>query len=491
MAEQSVAPAGQKRSRWRVVFLLSLVTCGIAVALLLGIYLYYESQRKRAVDDALADLQAAIAEVDRAELGGWQMEDIERQREQVPDAENSAKVVQAAAKLLPKDWYDGSSESSLDTLAPPLRLREEQAETLQEMIGKLGPALQEARKLIAYPKGRYPPLVLTPDWMSTRIDHTNTASDVATLLFLDAVLLCEQREYKKAWASAEAALNAGRSLGDEPWFVSMLLRLAARGKAVAAMERILAQGQVDEKALSEARSRFRSEQDRNLTAIGIRGERAGQHVFYSNLAKGVINMPDLAKIAAADVVAKWDSMKDRDIPASHAYMLRMLTRAIGCSKKVGKDRDDCLAKWEFDIKDAKGRLTIPLLAGLLTPAVPRVAYAEMRSDILLECAVTALAAEQFRLRAKRWPKDLAELVKAGLLPKIPVDLHDHQPLRLRHAPNGLVIYSLATGHEYEGTAWDNPAEPPLGRERVEFRLWDPAHRRQPAPPPPLPDEPEA
>ncbi len=487
MDKQAAAPTGQKRSRWRLVILLGLVSGAITAALLIGIQRYREAQEKAVVDEALADLRAAIAEVDRAEPGGWQMEDIERQRQKVPDAENGAKVVQAAAKLLPKDWEDGGFESSLDMLAPPLRLREEQAETLQEMLGELGAALKEARKLIEYPKGRYPPPVLTPDWMSTRIEHTSAVRDVSTLLFLDAVLLCEQRDYKKAWASAEATLNAGRSLGDEPWFVSMLLRFAARLKCVAAMERILAQGEVDEMALAEARARFRSEQGRNLTEFGIRGERAGQHVFYTNLAKGEVKTPDLAEIPG-DAAANWDSMKARDIPASHAYMLRMLTRAIGCANKARKEQDDCFGKWESDIKGAKGSLTIPLLAGLLTPATSRIADAEGRSDTLLECAVTALAAEQFRLRAKRWPKNLAELVKAGLLLKIPLDLHDHQPLRLRHAPNGLVVYSLATGHDYEGTAWDNPAAPPLGQERVEFRLWDPAHRRQPAPPPP--DEPE-
>jgi hypothetical protein len=486
MAEHVVAAPGRKRSRWRIVIRLATVGCAITVGLLVWIHFHQEAESKRVVDQAVADLQAALAEVDQAEPGGWHMEDIERQREKVPDVENGARIVLAAAKLLPKDWEDESLVNAVETSAPPLRLREDQAETLQGMLGKLGPALQEARKLVAYPKGRYPSRVIAPDFFNTLIGDLQSAHNVAPLLFLDAVLRCDQGHYRKAWASAIATLHAGASLGDEPMFFSVILQRDCRARAVTAMERILAQGQVDEKTLAETRDRLHSEIGRNRTFWAVRGERAGQHIFYTNLAKGAIKMPNLAKLGDdGDAARKWESMKARDIPASHAYMLRMLTRAVGCAKKTGQQRDDCFANWEVAIKDAKGRLTIPLLAGLLTPAVPRVAHAEMQSDILLECAVTALAAEQFRLRAKRWPKELAELLKTGLLPKVPEDF-DGKPLHLRHAADGLVVYSLVRSRWYEGTAWDNLQEPPLESERVEFRLWDPAHRRQPAPAPPPP-----
>jgi hypothetical protein len=48
-------------------------------------------------------LNEALAELDRTDPG-WRLADIEAEREQIPEEENSARVVVAAAKLLPKDW---------------------------------------------------------------------------------------------------------------------------------------------------------------------------------------------------------------------------------------------------------------------------------------------------------------------------------------------------------------------------------------------------
>jgi hypothetical protein len=359
------------------------------------------------------------------------------------------------------------------------------------MLGKLGPAIQQARKLTAYPKGRFPPPVIARDFFDTDIGHLHSARHVATLLFLDALQQTEQGNYQKAWASAIAALNAGRSLGDEPVFLSPALRRYCRARAVGAMERILAQGEVDDKALAEGSARLRSEIGTPLLLFVLRGMRAGQHLFYTRLAAKEFNLGDLPHLAnqpeVRQILAEVD---DVVITRSHAYTLRVLTKAVECAKKAPPQRYHCTGDLANQIKTAIVEKTIPPLARALTPAVDRIAVAEQDSDPLLECAVTALAAERFRLRAKRWPKDLAELVTARLLPKVPMD-YDGKPLTLRHAKDGLVVYSRVTGDSYEGTRWDNLQEPPLNLERVEFRLWDPAHRRQPAPPPPPPDEPEA
>jgi hypothetical protein len=453
-----------------------------------GIVLYVQSQMDRPAQEAAADLQAAIAEVDRAEPDGWQMEDIERRREKIPDAENGGKVVLAAAKLLPQNWNDDPVLDQLNNLPPAARLRDEQAQALRKHLDKLQPALREARKLVDYPKGRYAPAQISRDYFNTPLPHAQAARDVAALLMFDAVRQCEEREYRNAWASAVAALHAGRSLGDDPFVVSHAVRFAARHFAVAAMERILGHGEMDMKSLALAGDLLKREGHLNLVGLWIPAERAGQHHFYTRLAKGEISTAELAKLPRALLAATAPEQPTAaDIAVSHAYVLRILSRAVECGRRAEGERGPCFAKWNGELQEAIGKKRIPPLADGFIPRIWQFRNSEGTSDTLLECTRTALAAERFRLQAKRWPKDLEELVTAKLLEKMPADYYKNQPLQVRNAKDGLVVYSLLTGHAYEGTAWDDLQAPPeIGLQRVEFRLWNPEHRRQPAPPPPPP-----
>jgi hypothetical protein len=117
-----------------------------------------------------------------------------------------------------------------------------------------------------------------------------------------------------------------------------------------------------------------------------------------------------------------------------------------------------------------------------------VSDGERRTHTKLSCAAAGLAAERFRLQNQRWPDSLEELVKAGCLKKLPLELFDDKPLRFRRAPDGLVIYSVLTDRAYDGTALDEkptdvktPEKADIAGKRLEFRLWDVERRRQ-APP---------
>ena len=123
---------------------------------------------------------------------------------------------------------------------------------------------------------------------------------------------------------------------------------------------------------------------------------------------------------------------------------------------------------------------------LLLSAATRVAKAEQRADTHLHCACAALATERFRLRHKRWPDSLDELVRAKLLLAAPLDLFTGQPVRFRRTADGLVIYSVGADGNAEGDSLDNLKAYDPAALRIEFRLWNPDRRGQP----PLPMPPK-
>jgi hypothetical protein len=94
------------------------------------------------------------------------------------------------------------------------------------------------------------------------------------------------------------------------------------------------------------------------------------------------------------------------------------------------------------------------------------------------CAIAMLAAERYRRGNGRWPETLADLVPR-YLPKTPFDPFDGAPLRYRREEEGIVIYSVGPDRKYGGRMRPRIAWQYEGTW-AGWRLWDPVHRRQPA-----------
>src|SRR5204862_3732227 len=84
-----------------------------------------------------------------------------------------------------------------------------------------------------------------PNFVSTLLPHVEKVrNQVVNLLQDDAYLRAQEGDLHGALLSVRAMLNAGRSLGDEPVMITMLVRGWADGKTVATLDRVLAQGEV-------------------------------------------------------------------------------------------------------------------------------------------------------------------------------------------------------------------------------------------------------
>src|SRR5207253_2567961 len=115
---------------------------------------------------------------------------------------------------------------------------------------KVAPALKQARELADRPRGRYR-VAWSQDLVGTLMPHPHQAREVGRMLTLDALLRALDGDPDGAVRSCRAALNAGRSLGDEPMAVSQFVRAACRADAVRALERVLAVGTPTPKPLEE------------------------------------------------------------------------------------------------------------------------------------------------------------------------------------------------------------------------------------------------
>jgi hypothetical protein len=488
MSEPSAVPetfSGQvpshRRRRWLKIFFILVLLSLPAIA----IYFYH----RKSADRELADV---IAELDRSSPG-WRLDDVLARRPLIPAEQNSATIIRAAHKLLPKGCFIKMPD--IGDIPPPVQLPTNVAQTLGVELKALAAALAEARKLSKYPNGRLT-VVYAPDFISTLVvPEIQHARAISELLKLDCWDRLQKGDLEGALTNCRALLNTARVIGDEPFFISQLVRIAIESITIGSLERTLAQGEVRASLLAETQKALEEEAAETLFRFGALGERGGLDRLFRGLENGTLPIGLIAGIKGAirkstDPPEKWNPVEEyfpaNMIKRSHAWVLRKLTEAIEADKLKGFEKYQALKKVHDSVKSSEAQKEIPALAKDLFPALFKVAEAEQRTDSLLFCAVAALAAEQFRLNNKRWPKSLDELVQARLLKQVPMDLFTGQPLGFRTTKDGLVIYSVGTKGTYDGKALDNLHAIDPTVLRIEFRLWNMDRRCQP----PWPEQPK-
>jgi hypothetical protein len=459
------APAAvPRRSRLRRILLVA--SCLIAAVVGVFAYVVYWQDR---------ELREAIAEADRLDPG-WHFEDIQAARAEVPDDENGAKLVLAARAKMPANWLAPTAagvptlDMRLIDVPPPQRPGEADLKELRERLGKpeVAKALEVARGLADRPRGRYA-VTWTRDLVGTLVPHVQEARDVTRLLALDARLRALDGDTEGAVRSCQGALNAGRSLGDEPLPVSQLVRAACDRQALRALEQTLALGVASPKALEELQRLLQEEAEAPLELTAARSERVTFYQCLEVMRTGRFNRASYG-LRTSFLGSTGDDLLDRGkARACQAAYLRYYNQVVEAVKRPTEDQQEVLETLH------EPNVQLPTLLEALTRRAGesgwgRWASAYLQAKAELRCAAAALAAERYRLATGSWPKGLDTLVP-DYLPAVPADPFDGKPLRLAHLPDGLVIYSLGPDRTDDGGKIDR-SHPGAPNTDVGFQLWN-------------------
>jgi hypothetical protein len=460
------------------------------------------------------DLLAVVTELNRTDPD-WRLERIEANREAVPDSQNSAIPIRNARRLLAVHFLRGPKKDrfrdlvlqrgvwgiyaklypeltraeideigqthapinqlanlireALKDVSAETRLSPKQLEELRAGLNDAADALADVRRIENMPRGRNS-LTYTHDAFETLLPHTDDVRLVASLLEADAVDRAEQGKLAEALTSCRAMVNAGRSLGDEPFAVCQLARLATMGKATVNLERILAKGEAAERELELIQRSFHLELAHTPLLIVARGERGSLHWLFSALESGDIAPQNLLKDYGVTKPIKGPS--GASVRPSHAWLLRHLTRLVEIARRPLHEQLPLARQWDHELTnkapeaarewsewiDAVGLKFSDTVRGIVV------------NRAKLENAVTALAVERYRLAHHDWPPDLTALVPA-YLQKVPYDPFNGQSLRYTRTADGVVVYSVGPDGTDNLGKLDRTYKPADGRD-VGFRLWD-------------------
>jgi hypothetical protein len=489
LATNTTDPAHQ--SRWhgrlrQIGHVTVIVLIPVLVILLIEGYLNYRGQQR------LAD---AIAEADRLDPE-WRLADLLAQEPAIPGSENGALLLVDAFRFKNKDgdWgmlQEGYRDQELFSLRPYHRLPPAKAKMLRDAMTAVEPARMAARKLADRPRGR-----LNIEWSANppfSVGSFYNASATVHLLNYDAQLRAEDGDVEGAMVSARAALHVSGYLSaatESGYFEKQ----GCYYLALECIEHNLAQGQAGESTLKGLQEILEADDQRSELLPFWRHDRANYERWLALFGEGKTPLSQLPKVSDSPKLSffpQWlQDFKDRfsaarrlaRLPAERAARLRYVTRLVEIAKLPVEDQWPAILEHDATLKDQ------PWLTRTLAPHGPRVYMVYCRYLAGVRTAMTALAAERFRLRHGRWPKALEELTP-DFLARVPRDPFANAPLRLIALDDGIIIYSVGDDrHDDGGDIPSNlPPGKPGGRD-AGFRLWDPDKRRQPPPAPQAEDK---
>jgi hypothetical protein len=473
MAQSANIPGGQRFRRWRLWLGVPLLLFVVWLVIVCGFFVYWTDR----------DLREAMAAAELDSPNGWQLEDIEARREQVPDDENAALVVMKIKSLLPPNWPRDVTPSvpaalpgagvngppriwddNFSSLSPQVQLNAEMLQGLRASLARVEPARAEARRLIGMMRGRFPLEWMDDIWM-TKLQSPD-ARTAANLLRHEAALAAQDGNADRALASVRGVLTAARSVGDEPLLLSALTRLACDAQATETLERALAQGEPSVYELEAVQALLEKEAAEPLLVQAMRGERAAMHKTLLSLRQGTTDLSELEWLSGSPKPRK--SFLDHFGPTlarrSHASILRLMNEYVEASKLPLEKQPPAMQNLQLKVQQARQQFDI--VTALIMPAMTKVAERYRRGVGNLRCAFVAAALERYRRKHGRWPETLDALVP-NYLPAVPTDPQDGKPLRFKRRPDGVVVYSVL-----QQNPWAKGID--LG-----FQLWDMKQRRQP------------
>jgi hypothetical protein len=274
------------------------------------------------------------------------------------------------------------------------------------------------------------------------------------------------------------ALGIGRSIGDDPSPAAQQFRLETRHLAFESIQRVLRWGMPTKEALQQTQALLENEVGQPVLLYAVRGQRALAHEALLKI-ETTPGTPDAATLAALMIdpakitPEQWqnvDWVKD-----NHAIIVETDTALVDLAALPPAERAAKFREIQASVTEMDGKPEKALAYAALAPMV-QLAHDYLVDQAELQTAITALAAERFRLIAGRWPRAPGELQSKQLVAQPPIDPLDGEPIKIRpFDKSGLLVYSVGLdGKDDKGTQ-DRANRAKAGTD-ITFRLWHTTRR---------------
>jgi hypothetical protein len=422
------------------------------------------------------NLDAMTAQLDATDPG-WRLDEIEaaRTRAAPPPNSNPSNLIIDHFKKIPPEWNEYLSARSWDwgrvTNYHPSFFEVMWLVGGQSMTEDVRNSLRKELlrpDVLASPLGQYV-LIHNDNPLMTLLPNTQNARSVAAILNYDARISILGKKENRAISSARAGLVVAKSIGDEPYLISQLVRLACGNIAVQTALQVLALSEPKE-GLAELQKELRSEADVPWLQYGIRGERGMINKLFEGLQTGKVDFESLEGISNNKSVLKFTAFRAYKalLPGDQAKALEILTAYLEVSKLPPHEQKAAFEQIKLPPRPPEDIRY--LVTNMVVPACEKVAEASWRCRADLLTASVAIACERYRIANGRWPDSLADIPR-DILPDIPADPFNGKPIQYQKLEDGVAVFSM--GNEKEVRRRNSgEIKDPIGHLGMGWKLWN-------------------
>jgi len=481
-------PLSRKRGGWKRFLSRALLFLGILGILAFIARLQVSRVGQQHLDEMTTELNATDP--------GWRLDEIEAARlKAAPPAEkNTANEVLRLQENFPPEWqeYRGFREwewgpttnyqpsfMELAWLFGGRKLTEEFRTSMRSQLLK--------PESLACSAGHYS-VIQNDNPIMTLLPHLQRARSVLDLVDYDARVSVMEGKADQGIGSARAGLVVARSIGDEPYLISQLVRIASARVAVHTAIQVLAWSEPKD-GLAELQKELRAEADVPWLQYGLRGERGGIDKFFEGLKTGKIDFKDMGVLGlktqgTASLVGF--RVYKALLPGDQAKSLEILTQYLEASKLPPHEQRAAIAQIKLPPRPPEDIRYIG--TNLISPACAKFAEAGLRCRADLLTGSLAIACERFRQLKGRWPESLSDIPK-DILPEIPLDPFTGKPIRYKKFEDGSGVAIFTIGDDQNAKRnFNGELDDPVAGLGRGWKLWNKELRRQPHPlPEPAPD----
>ena len=280
--------------------------------------------------------------------------------------------------------------------------------------------------------------------------------------------------------SSRAILGVARSIGDEPFLISQLVRIAEVSAALATIERVLAQGVASDAALERVQRGAGDGGENELHAPRPPGRGAGTFDMFAKFRSGEISAAQLGGGPTSMAFGMLVRVGSLSTNAS-AMMLERLNRAVAISRVPLRDQQPLWKEWDDGAAGPGGILDFSgTIVRMTMPAIRACADADLRMHALLGAGIATIAAERHRLAVGRWPERVEDL-KPSYLASLPEDPYGTGFVKIVRRGDGPTVYVIGSDRfDNRGNTSTSRGRPVVGPD-LGYRLFDVDHRRRSPP----------
>jgi hypothetical protein len=324
---------------------------------------------------------------------------------------------------------------------------------LQRHDGTLDELAEAARQR---PACRFPVAYDVDIPFAILLPHLAPVKGMAGVLALRAIARMELGHNEAAFRDLELGLRLSESIADEPILISHLVRVATLNLNLQVLREGIARRTWTEPQLSAVQSKLAAIDLLSEARQAFRGERAcvvGAVDYMRRLGVGG-RANELGSILGSSEPGVEQILQLLPDGFFYANMLKLSQlhqqHSLGALDVAAHRLDLERAKaLESVVEDLPLRPST-VFVRILMPALAKASARTAQGQTYLDAAQVACALERRRLAAKELPTSLDELVP-DLLPKVPTDIIDGQPVRYQLRPGGgYVLYGVGWNRQDDG-----------------------------------------